>query len=150
MIPPTGTLSGSEGLGLLRVDATGLAPGTYPVRVDVRDANTNARSSVDVTVQVVTSPVDAPSASRTQVVGPHPNPFNPSTELRFELATSMHVDTEILDLRGRRVRRLLSADLPAGPHAARWDGLDADGRAVGLGHLRVAPARRRIGSSRAN
>ncbi len=71
-----------------------------------------------------------------------PNPFNPSTTLRFELARAGSVKLEIFDLAGRRVRALLSGDLAAGPHEARWDGVDDGGRAVAsggyLGRLRSA------------
>ena len=67
------------------------------------------------------------------MIAVQPNPFNPVTEIRFELATQSRVDLEILDLRGRRVRRLLSETRSAGPHSARWDGLDAGGRAVASG-----------------
>jgi hypothetical protein len=86
-----------------------------------------------VLVQVLASAVDAPVARRTRVLGAHPNPFNPATELRFELASRAQVEIEILDLRGRRIRHLLTAILPAGEHSARWDGLDAKGAAVSSG-----------------
>jgi hypothetical protein len=134
VLPETGTLAGSEGIGLLlRVDATGLAPGTYPIRVDVRDANTESRGGVDVTVQVLASAVDTPVVGRTRVVGVHPNPFNPSTELRFELARRTRVDAEILDLRGRLIRVLVAETLGAGLRAAPWDGRDDEGRSVASG-----------------
>jgi hypothetical protein len=84
-------------------------------------------------VQVSASAVDAPPAHRTRVLGAYPNPFNPATELRFELASRSRVEIEIMDLRGRRVRQLLATTLPAGEHRARWDGLDANGSAVSSG-----------------
>jgi hypothetical protein len=134
MVPESGSLAGSEGLGLrLRVDASLLAPGTYPVSVDVRDANTEAKASIDLWVDVVASAVDAPQSWRTRVIGVYPNPFNPSTELRFELAARQWVLAEVLDLRGRRVRTLHTAPLEAGPHALHWDGTDEAGSPVGSG-----------------
>lgn len=134
MVPESGALAGSEGLGLLlRVDATGLSPGTYPLRVDVRDANTPANAAIDVTVNVAASPVHAPAPARTRVAGAYPNPFNPATELRFELATREWVHAEVLDLRGRLVRTLVAAPLEAGTHDASWDGTDEAGRAVASG-----------------
>jgi flagellar hook assembly protein FlgD len=67
------------------------------------------------------------------VEGAWPNPFNPATELRFELAASEFVRAEVLDLRGRLVRTLVAASLDAGAHAAFWDGTDESGRAVASG-----------------
>jgi hypothetical protein len=134
LTPPSGTLQSLDGTGLrLRIDAAGLAPGDYTVRVDIRDANTTATTALDVLVQVSASAVDAPPAHRTRVLGAYPNPFNPATELRFELASRSRVEIEIMDLRGRRVRQLLATTLPAGEHGARWDGLDANGSAVSSG-----------------
>ncbi len=58
-----------------------------------------------------------------------PNPFNPRTEIRFELADAGRVTVEIFDSRGARVRTLLSgAELPGGPQAVAWDGRDDAGR----------------------
>jgi hypothetical protein len=134
VLPASGSISGGGGVGLLlRVDATDLAPGVYPVRVDVRDAGHPATASLDVSVTVLASAVDAPEAARTRVFGVAPNPFNPATELRFELDTSQWVEVEVLDLKGRRVRILHSGVLDAGPQAAHWDGTDASGTAVASG-----------------
>jgi len=63
----------------------------------------------------------------------HPNPFNPSTTISFDLPVSMHAVLEVFDVRGRRVARLLDAGLPAGRHDVVWDGRDAQGRAAGSG-----------------
>ncbi len=55
-----------------------------------------------------------------------PNPFNPRTTVSFELPAAGHAVLEAFDLRGRRVAVLLDADLPAGRHAAVWDGRASD------------------------
>jgi hypothetical protein len=62
-----------------------------------------------------------------------PNPFNPSTELRFELPAAGRVQLSIYDIEGRLVRRLVDGVLEAGPHAERWDGRDQAGRDVASG-----------------
>jgi hypothetical protein len=51
-----------------------------------------------------------------------PNPFNPTTKLRFDLARAGMVSLEVLDVRGRRVRLLASGRLEAGRHLVTWDG----------------------------
>ncbi len=62
-----------------------------------------------------------------------PNPFNPSTTLRFDVPRADHVRVEIFDLRGALVRSLLDEPRPAGPAVLAWDGLDQAGRPVGSG-----------------
>jgi len=63
----------------------------------------------------------------------HPNPFNASTVVSYELPTSSRVEVLVCDLRGRAVRRLVSADVPSGLHTTRWDGTDDAGRPLPSG-----------------
>jgi len=69
----------------------------------------------------------------TALAAPAPNPFNPRTELRFTLARAGRVRLVLYDLAGRRVRELVSGELPAGPHAVTWRGEDDAGRRLGSG-----------------
>jgi len=63
-----------------------------------------------------------------------PNPFNPTTAIRFELEAADDVRLAIYDVAGRRVRLLLEAMMPAGrDHRVVWDGIDDHGRAVRSG-----------------
>ena len=62
-----------------------------------------------------------------------PNPFNPRTEIRFELARPGRTRLAVFDLRGMLVRDLLDEDLAAGPHRRLWDGRDRRGRDSGSG-----------------
>jgi len=55
-------------------------------------------------------------------LGAAPNPFNPSTTLRFVLEQPRSVRLSVRDLAGRRVATLLDGPLPAGEHARRFDG----------------------------
>jgi len=69
-----------------------------------------------------------------QDVGIHPNPFNPSTVVRFHLNAEACVDLEVFDLQGRRVARLLRGEaLGAGSQTIPFGGRDAAGRALAAG-----------------
>jgi hypothetical protein len=72
-------------------------------------------------------------APRALVFFGAPNPFNAATELRFDLASRGPVALDLFDVHGRRVRRLANEIMDAGPHIARWDARDDDGRAVAPG-----------------
>jgi hypothetical protein len=63
----------------------------------------------------------------------HPNPFNPTTTIRFELPRTGQVRLEIFNITGQRVRTLADGVLSAGSHAVVWDGRADDGRSLASG-----------------
>jgi len=88
-----------------------------------------------VVVPGAVDPTDAEEAlpSRLQLqVGP--NPFHPSLNFQVQVPPQLgRLQLEVLDARGRVLRRLLDAPLPAGEHRLRWDGRDAAGLAAAAG-----------------
>ncbi len=54
----------------------------------------------------------------------HPNPFSPSTEIRFQLARPGRATLRVFDVGGREVRTLVDGEFPAGAHSVVWDGTD--------------------------
>jgi PKD repeat protein len=52
----------------------------------------------------------------------YPNPFNPSTTVRFALAADAHVRMTVYDTTGRIVATLVDGVFAAGRHEAHWDG----------------------------
>jgi hypothetical protein len=62
-----------------------------------------------------------------------PNPFGSSTTISFSLPTSGSAALEIFGVDGRRLRRLESPVLAAGPHQVVWDGLDDAGQRAPAG-----------------
>lgn len=75
--------------------------------------------------------------STARLLGNAPNPFNPRTEIRFTLPAASAVVVDLFDVRGRRVRRLLEANLPGGLHPIGWNGRDARGAPVASGVYHV-------------
>ncbi len=63
----------------------------------------------------------------------HPNPFNPSTTITFSTAEPEFVTLAVYNLLGQRIRTLVSGSVPAGEHAAVWDGRDDSGSPSGAG-----------------
>lgn len=58
-----------------------------------------------------------------------PNPFNPRTELGFDLDRAGWVELAVYDVRGRQVAVLFDGTAPVGPFSSSWDGQNADGLA---------------------
>ncbi len=63
----------------------------------------------------------------------YPNPFNPSTTIKFDLETEANVELRIFDVRGALVRTLVSGIRPAGGNEAVWDGIADTGARVSSG-----------------
>jgi len=83
-----------------------------------------------------------PSAGGIRLLRASPNPFNPRTQIAFDLAEAGHARLEVFDSRGRRVAVLVDEERPAGRQHALFSGQDASGRALGSGvyHLRLQSA----------
>jgi hypothetical protein len=80
-------------------------------------------------------PASAESVNPPEVhlIGNYPNPFNPSTEIRFSLPISTDVTIEIFNIMGQRVSILLDSRLSAGNHSVKWDGRNSYGDYVATG-----------------
>ncbi|UCH11149.1 MAG: T9SS type A sorting domain-containing protein, partial [Fidelibacterota bacterium] len=63
----------------------------------------------------------------------HPNPFNPSTTIRFDVPEASDVKLVVYNILGREVIRLREGYLDAGYHQVVWNGRTATGREVPTG-----------------
>jgi choice-of-anchor B domain-containing protein len=68
-----------------------------------------------------------------QLYPAHPNPFNPSTVIRYAVPKTGKITVTIYDLLGRPVANLVDAVQAKGRHAVRWNGLDESRRKVPSG-----------------
>ena len=86
-------------------------------------------SLIDGTIRrlarVLPTGVDTPVAS-DRLLGNFPNPFNPSTTIRYRLESAGQVQIDIVSVDGARVRRLEGGRREAGDHALEWHG-ETDG-----------------------
>jgi len=67
------------------------------------------------------------------IAGVHPNPFNPSTQIDFELTQGGPVALAVYGLDGRLVRSLVREYRAAGRHQVTWNGRADGGRVVPSG-----------------
>jgi len=65
--------------------------------------------------------------------GNYPNPFNPSTTIRFSLPQQENVRLEIFGVDGRLARVLLDEPMGAGRHEIIWSGRDGSGHMAASG-----------------
>jgi hypothetical protein len=62
-----------------------------------------------------------------------PNPFNPQTEITFEMPAAGFASLRIFDLSGRLVRTLESGQFGQGVHTSFWQGKNDAGRGTASG-----------------
>ncbi|MFQ5600061.1 MAG: choice-of-anchor B family protein [Candidatus Krumholzibacteriia bacterium] len=106
------------------------------MRFIAEDINTGSivEAALDDFMAFDAAVTDAPAQRRITRLYPNvPNPFNPSTTIRFELGRSGRVELRVFDGRGRLVRQLVSERLDAGLHERAWNGRDEHGRQVASG-----------------
>ena len=63
----------------------------------------------------------------------HPNPFNPSTNIRYTLSRETHVVLKIYNIHGQKIRTLINGSQRAGILSVTWDGMDDHGTKASSG-----------------
>ena len=76
---------------------------------------------------------DAPIAQKFEVYGNYPNPFNPSTQIKFATEKNSTVQITIYSILGQEVTELQNGDLAAGTYNISWFGTDHFGNKVPSG-----------------
>jgi len=63
----------------------------------------------------------------------HPNPFNPITNIAYELDGAADVNITVYNMLGREVAILVADFQPAGTYTVQWRGIDRSGHSVSSG-----------------
>jgi len=83
--------------------------------------------------------LDSPDLSIPQLpsvsalLGNYPNPFNPETTIKYNLAKQSKVNLVIYNVKGQRVKTLVNETKMAGYYSVKWDGKDENGHQVSSG-----------------
>ncbi|MDZ7721569.1 MAG: DUF5060 domain-containing protein [candidate division KSB1 bacterium] len=102
-------------------------------RLEAVDTSGRTRFYGPVTVQFTTGIQDKQLPGQHHLYPNHPNPFNPNTMIRFDLAAAEHVSLDIYNVHGIQVRTLMDRRMPAGQHRLQWDARDDSGQIVPSG-----------------
>lgn len=89
------------------------------------------RTSLGVVTGVEMDPLPVPTTF--ELSQNFPNPFNPTTEIRFSLPRESEVKLVVFDIMGRVVATLVDQHMSAGGHRVTWNGRTQDGQAVSSG-----------------
>ncbi|MCF7794517.1 MAG: choice-of-anchor D domain-containing protein [Candidatus Cloacimonetes bacterium] len=69
----------------------------------------------------------------TKLYGNYPNPFNPTTNIRFDLAKDTSVQLQVYNMKGQIVKTLVENEMNAGRHNIEWNGKDDSGKSAASG-----------------
>ena len=136
---PLGNLGGGESAVVdVEVDPAGLAAGqSYSGMVLIASNAVNgAQQVVPVTIFIqASSGIEDGDAipRRLALHGNYPNPFNPATEIAFDLPASGRVDLAVYNILGQQVRTLVDAPLAPGEYRVEWDGRNEAGMEASSG-----------------
>ncbi len=72
----------------------------------------------------------AQTVKKFELKNAYPNPFNPTTTIEFSTTKTGFVELAIYNIRGQKIRTLISQTISAGSHRQIWDGKDDFGRLV--------------------
>jgi hypothetical protein len=102
---------------------SGFQFGSYYYQVSGRFSGVEGGLSQPVFVDYVGIPNrDKPAIpEQTSLASAYPNPFNPSVNLKLDLAKTEFVSLAIYDLQGRRVASLVNQRLEAGTYEFTWN-----------------------------
>lgn len=92
-----------------------MQPGTFKVYTTQQFE----RPDQDLLTNIIEDEVDMPTD--TQLLPNYPNPFNPSTSIRFYLAQNGPANLQVFDLTGRLIQTLSQGVQTAGWHQYQWN-----------------------------
>ncbi|RMG32823.1 MAG: T9SS C-terminal target domain-containing protein, partial [Methanobacteriota archaeon] len=135
--PTADTVAGGQSVDVIvGLDATDLTAGDYTTTLEIASNDSaNPLILVDVLLHVenVTG-IEEPGIPSTYAVTPNfPNPFNPSTTIKYQVPENAEVVLEIYNVLGQKVRTLVNQVLTPGSYEAIWDGRNDQGVALGSG-----------------
>jgi uncharacterized delta-60 repeat protein len=139
---PQSGVTGSGVVARIKMKMSASAPAGQVINLTLQNvvATDPAGGSLEITssgnctttgVEEFTRFESAPSAFA--LYAPSPNPFNPSTTLRYDLPQQVEVKFMVFDMLGRQVRTLVNQTQPAGRYAVIWDGRNEQGQPVASG-----------------
>jgi hypothetical protein len=88
---------------------------------------------ISVTLYNNTNPIVPVIPVITELKSIYPNPFNPIAIIPFELAKAENVTIEVYNIRGEKVRSLMTESKSAGTWRTSWNGKDENGIACTTG-----------------
>ncbi len=95
--------------------------------------NGGAGTELPATTPIFASVDEGVVADKFELKGNYPNPFNPTTKIRFSNDRISNVKVTIYSLRGEKVATLMNKSINAGTYDVTWNGKNSKGSMVPTG-----------------
>ena len=99
--------------------------------VSIKNKNTNQKLIIDATSLDIADNSAIPTEFKLHEN--YPNPFNPSTNIKFDIPENGLVSLIVYDLMGHKVTELVNTNMNSGFHNVSWNGTDNFGNTVSTG-----------------
>ena len=99
-------------------------------RVEIREKIHKMIQEFEVKESDDQTNVKAETSGENLSIRSYPNPFNPETNIEYNLKSNAQVTIYIYDIQGKRVRSLGDNYRQAGTYTVRWDGMNESGTQV--------------------
>ena len=129
--------SGDNFVQLVAAPNTSFNAGTFAdtsfYRIVTIDTDGYASGHSNTTAASLITGIDDVASYSFQLYQNHPNPFNPTTTIRYEVNERVHVTLTVFDVQGRVVQRLVDTAREPGVYSVQWNGRNSNGENVSSG-----------------
>ncbi len=106
----------------------------YSVSVSAYNDEVESGHSNSIEVSMTANENSSINIPKSSLHNCYPNPFNPVTNISFNIAeSSTHTSIIVYNVKGQKVKELCDSVLKRGEHKIQWNGLDDDKREVSSG-----------------
>jgi hypothetical protein len=112
---------------------TASATNYLPLTQDGIEVTANQNTTLNFVLTGVAGEDDLAPVVATALGGNYPNPFNPETVISYAIKNKCAVNLDIYNLKGQRVRSLVSAVADPGNYRIVFNGKDDNGQALSSG-----------------
>lgn len=102
-------------------------------RVEIREKIHKMIQEFEVKESDDQTNVKAETSGENLSIRSYPNPFNPETNIEYNLKSSAQVSITIYNVQGKQIRSLANNYRQAGTYTIRWDGMNESGTQVPSG-----------------
>lgn len=114
-------------------DVTASATGFDPRTMEDVVVSPNQNTTLNIILEPTSNEDELSHVTATALRGNMPNPFNPETTIRFDILEPCQVTIDVFNLKGQKVRSLLSDIRNNGRHSVVFDARDDRGNMLSSG-----------------
>ena len=105
----------------------------YPNEKKIFTLGTTSVIEYDIEYTTVSEANKTINPLKTQLLNNYPNPFNPETTISFFIAQTGFVTLSIFNIKGQKIKTLISEQREVGNHQVIWNGTNDNQHAVSSG-----------------